>query len=354
MSYFVTGGLELITPWPSKQEQHLNAEIYMVKDLQGYQLDFSQLPTKARFNGQSDCKFFGDDASAVQICISSENDDESALNAKFVHCPLELSSSSTCSTSTDWHSSTEWTTSLRPYVRCATTSFYRSNGTIVSISSATISEPPMANVSPQDLLDVFDASFNMTANSITGSSSALRFIQYLANVMAFAETSSTSYNAAAGYLRNLLALPLYYFHANNLVPTVSPSPDTPLPGLPDALYTRVSLTEVSYRIVVGRTTLILYIICASVLILACLTILVLGSLPTFAGGCPDISAWPTLDFVANCRSKDGEDTLHETFQACRGLEGRNLREKIGLRVITVRGRKNDGIDGTGFNSHDDT
>ena len=334
-SYFVPGGVELITPWPSKNEDHWDAETYQVKDLQGYQLDFGEMAAGARFDGSADCKVFGDSDASVQICVSSHTGpgaEQNVLNAKFVHCPLDVASSSNCERDTDWHASTGWTTALRPYIRRSTTTFSRLNGTIISTSRA-LSPPQPALISASDLLSVFSLSFNTTSGSVTGTSSALRFVQYLATVMTFAETSSFTYSAATGYLRNLLVLPLYYFHDNNLAPAVEPSPDAPLKGLPSELYTDASLAKVRYRIVVGRTTTLIYVAGGSLVILACLVVLVAGSLRPWAGKIPETTAFPVLDFVRSCEVAGPEVKLADMLKGSKDVGGRQGRRKLDCNIV---------------------
>ena len=353
-SYFVPGGLELISPWPSKNVDDWHADVYVVDNIRGYHLDYSQMSVDARFDGISDCKTFGNSKGGIQICLSSQGN---TLNAKFVHCPLDLASSSACETDTTWHASTGWSTSLQPYIRTATTAFDRANSSILSISHSTFSAPQPAQIRPQDLLDVYTASFNGSGLSF-GTGSSQQFIQYLSNVLIFAETSSSSYNSAGMYLRNLLALPLYYFHNNNLAPSILLSPDKPLPGLPSELYSTASLATTSFRIVVGRATVIVYIVLGSLVLLACLAVVVLGSISYTAGKCPETTVWPVLDFVANCKMKEGRgeetgevkerveadarglrdeervDGLVSILKECRGLgDRREVRERIKVGVV---------------------
>ena len=73
-SYFVSGGLDLISPWPQKNNDLPDAGFYTVHDLLGYQLDFSQLESNARFDGINDCRVYGTRAAAIQICLSSTLD----------------------------------------------------------------------------------------------------------------------------------------------------------------------------------------------------------------------------------------------------------------------------------------
>lgn len=70
-SYFVSSGLENISPWPSKNADFPDAGAYVVKDIAGYQFDFGELQTGERFDGTKDCRIYGDDVAAIQLCIST-------------------------------------------------------------------------------------------------------------------------------------------------------------------------------------------------------------------------------------------------------------------------------------------
>ena len=70
-SYFVSGGLDLISPWPQKNNDLPEAGFYTVHDLLGYQLDYSQLESDAKFDGVADCRVYGNRAAAIQICLSN-------------------------------------------------------------------------------------------------------------------------------------------------------------------------------------------------------------------------------------------------------------------------------------------
>lgn len=220
------------------------------------------------------------------------------------------------------------------YRRRATISFSRTNGTILSLTSP--SPPISAQVQSSDLLATYDASFGNASLSGFGGQANTQFLDFVASTLTFAETSSLAFRSAESYLRNLLALPLYYYHANNLSPTILPSPNAPLPGLPSELYTRASLATAWHKLVVGRTSVLVYLAGGAIAISACLVVLILGSLPLTAANVPETSSWPALDFATNCHgSANGQhgEPISETLRECRGLKGSPLRERIGrIRV----------------------
>ena len=75
-SYFVPGGLDLITPWPSRNTTLLDKPVYTVQDLQGLQLDFSapEPGDNSAWDRAKDCIVPGSDSWAVQLCVTKPSD----------------------------------------------------------------------------------------------------------------------------------------------------------------------------------------------------------------------------------------------------------------------------------------
>lgn len=73
-SYFVSGGLSAVTPWPSKNNNLPESPLYTVSKSSGYQFDFSAIDPVARFDGTKDCNVYGGDSTAVQFCLTMSND----------------------------------------------------------------------------------------------------------------------------------------------------------------------------------------------------------------------------------------------------------------------------------------
>ena len=74
-SYFVAGGLELVTPWPGRNQDLLDRSVYSIYDVQGLQLDFSGAVTgdNATLDEATHCIVSGSDDEAVQICVAKQD-----------------------------------------------------------------------------------------------------------------------------------------------------------------------------------------------------------------------------------------------------------------------------------------
>ena len=74
-------------------------------------------------------------------------------------------------------------------------------------------------------------------------------------------------------------------------------------------------------------------------ILACMAILVLGSLPQTAGNVPDTTPWPALDFAVHCSgaARGGrEESIGERLRGLRGSRGTALKKQMGETRVFVR------------------
>ena len=251
-----------------------------------------------------------------------------------IPCPGDISRQSLCTTDNSWQASTGWTGTLRSYRQTATVHYYRSNQSIAAIGG--LSSPIPLVISPRDLFEAYNSTFNV-AGSLSEFTAGREFILYLNGFLVFASASEPTQNIAADQLRNLIVLPLYYYQPTNLNPGLKPSPNTVAPGLPLALYTTAAFSNALYRLVIGRATLVVYLVLGSVLLVLCLIVLILGSLDTFAGRIIEPTPFSMLDFPIGCEDTGGFDDLMGKLKDCRGVTGRGLFEK--LRKINIRGAR---------------
>lgn len=342
-SVFVHGGLQLITPPPVRNVTLPDAYVYVVRNMQGIQLDFAPMATNSRFDGTTDCIVAGTEIAAVQFCVSNGNG--ATINAKYVHCPVQISINSSCLTDTLWQSSTGWTTSMTVHRRTADVHFSRYNFSTVSISNP--SPPTPVEIPSSSLLSVFNTTFSGNALGFSSNSPGQQFIVYLSSYLNFAQSSTFGNFEAGIYLRNLLALPLYYFqptYLSNANFAIDESNlDQPNPAVPPSLYTRAAFADPSYQVSVAKWSVWVYTVWGALTIAFCLVLLVLGSLPPTAGKAPDSSLWPLVDFVTSCdlredSSSGGSGPGSEEERGGGGNHrGTGLRERlVGLKGLGLR------------------
>lgn len=339
-SWFVHGGLQLVTPSPIRNNSLPNSYVYVVQNVQGVQLDFYPMASDSRFDGTTDCMVAGNRNAAVQFCVSNTNG--TTVNTKYVHCPHQYSYNSSCLTHTAWQSSTGWTTSMTAHRRTADVRFSRYNYSTVSIDN--LSPGTTVQIPASSLLQVFKATFSGNTMGFSSNTPGQQFIIYLSNYLTFATASTFGNLEASAYLRNLLALPLYYFQptylSNASFAITELNVDEPNPGVPRDLYTTAAFADPSYRVLVVRWSVWVYTIWGAVTIAFCLGLLVLGSLPQTAGKAPESTLWLVVDFVTNCElaeesgreagsgNLDQEQDQRKWFrERLVGLRGLGLREE---------------------------
>lgn len=295
--YFVHGGIKMITPWPTENTSTPAASIYTARSLRGLHLDFTVLEPGARFQGNLDCIILGDNDLAIQICISQFAGN--SLSAKYVQCPTMLRGE--CLEDRSWTSSSGWTTQLTAYTRQATVHFSRSNLSAVALSDLTTPIPHDLNA--DGMLSVFNTTLTATTGLGAIVSAAAQFVGFVASFLTLSETSSPTAAQASTRLHNLLAVPLYYFQPTFMSPyTRVPSPNRVLEGLPDGqgLYATAALSTSYFGLAVAPWTVWTYTVAMGLLLLACIVVLVLGSLPSCACGIPEAGPWGFLDLVEKC------------------------------------------------------
>ncbi len=336
VSYFVHGGLSLVTPPLVRNTTLPDAYVYLVKNMQGMQLDFTPITANSRFDETTDCIVAGNGVAAVQFCMSTS--DGTTIDAKFVHCPTLISFNSSCLTDPSWHSSPGWNTSLTIHRRTADIHFSRYNFTTVLISNLS-RNPVTLSIPPSSLLHVFNITFSGNALGFSSNTPGQQFIFYLSNYLVAAAASSSFGSLEAGiYLRNLLALPLYYFQptyfSDAAAAITEDNVDMPNPAVPAELYTQAAFAEPSFRVQVARWSVWVYTVVGAVTIAVCVALLVLGSLEVTARKVPEASLWPVLDFATGCQVLEGREKLesHEEEQREQG-GGSGLRN----RLVNLRG-----------------
>lgn len=335
--YFLHGGLGLVTPWPTKNQNHPSASIYTLNSVRGLQLDFTNIVPGARFDGVTECIVVGSNDQAIQICISQY--DTYIIDAKFVHCPLSLVGN--CLLDTSWHSSSGWAFTLSIYSRTATAHFSRFNLSTIAISD--LSPPIPEPVKASDLLSVYNTSLQITSSGFANSGST-QLIYYVSAYLTTAETSSETAFQADLNLRNFLTAPLLYFSPNDMSPyTAVPSPNKILDGLPNdqGLYITASLSIPSYRLVPALWSVWVYAILMGAVIIACVALLVLGSLPVTAGQIPETTFWPFVDFVAECEARHGREDVELRDLRRRAVQNAGDGSDAGARPGNSAGNDND-------------
>jgi hypothetical protein len=235
--------------------------------------------------------------------------------------------------------------SMFVYRRTSTVTYSRVNYSILSISS--LSTPKPFPISTSSLFTVYDALFQHTNFGEQFNLGAL-----IASSLPSGSVPIPR-NWALKYIRNLLAVPLQFCHANllgiaDLYNNLTSAPA----GLPPDMYTNVSIVEQSYRIVPGTLSLWLFGGLTSFALLLFLVAFIYAA--ANAGNRPRKTGFTSLDFAINCVGSGTDSSLGVTLASLRGCDERIIMKELAdmratskervkeprMREARERGRKN--------------
>ncbi|PVH87145.1 hypothetical protein DL98DRAFT_581868 [Cadophora sp. DSE1049] len=269
---------------------HPEADLFVVNNSPGYMLNFTTSGVDVPFNLTKDCRVYGNEMAAFEICIR-ENDE--TLKIKINQC-LKLPSvgEPNCLANREWQSSPGSTTSASISLRNATIGFSRLNSTIRTHHLA--DHWTTLEIGASDLLIAFDGFFEGVdsteiddlANEFINSFNAatgqnIKFAPVI--IASYLEISDQLYGSAAAQSRNaialqsLLAFALFYcsFAPFKILPSIGADPasfnGTSVDVLGIAFNNSPNLTyylaSTTYELVVGFVTIWVYTALGGLLIL---------------------------------------------------------------------------------------
>ena len=170
LSYFMPGSLSSVVLDPSlppiPATQYPKAISYITNNAPGYQIDFQKID---RVNDpnlmMSDCRLYGWEATAIQICLKTDGHSILAGNLIFKirlteawsSCPDDVRSKNSCFNTTDWRVVVPFNTKMTVFQRYASPVFDRFNFTITDIID--FSPPIPTNYTADDFFTFFDIVF---------------------------------------------------------------------------------------------------------------------------------------------------------------------------------------------------
>lgn len=281
-SYLLPGGVQTVSPWPvNSTSPKLTA--YVVEGGPSYLLEFGSVSADVSWNSDA-CKIyasvFASKTIPLQLCIQNGTDSETdeQIYAAWRVCPTNLDDSGDCNQPGSWDASLTWNTSLTVYRRDATVAASRTN--LAVLQAKDLGTPVLQSITPGDLFQVYDAiltpldriSDGGNCSPLTPQSQLTEFLYIYLNQSTYVTNPVISFQR--DYLRNLLAVPLYY--CNSVMILSSNSPHAVQPGLPPENYSRGSYaipeehavpeswTVWTYAGLYGAILLLLLAVCVSV------------------------------------------------------------------------------------------
>ncbi|KAH7128296.1 hypothetical protein B0J11DRAFT_267154 [Dendryphion nanum] len=344
--YYLPGGLDLAATQDAKSMA--TSQVILAQDQQGYILDFIEGPELGKvwsFTAQ-ECELFGFPFGAIHLCL--RNAANNTLQARIVHCPISISSNLQCMENTTWPSADGWTTSLSTFFQKGTVAYSTTNGTI--LSHIMTNNPVPAPVSASEMLLGYRYAYSTFDNisavlaAFSDPVTADMFPLYIYPAMVWANLKSISSlspqnpaiaTRAQDTFQCLLAIMLYYCQSSLFASTLSMYLDPSIGSFespagrrntdklrlfaqelhneapPD---TKVRYAIQRYRLVVGKDSLIAYIVLCGTALLVCISTLSWVQWWTRKQkiSIPDIGSFPAWDEWSLCEirgaSWPGTDT----------------------------------------------
>ncbi|KAF2463340.1 uncharacterized protein BDR25DRAFT_384650 [Lindgomyces ingoldianus] len=378
--YYLPGGLELAATQEVKNV--IETEIVLVQNQQGYILDFTEGPgpnEEWNFDAKSECEVYGFPFGAIHLCL--KNGASNTLQARIVHCPTSVSSLSNCITNATWPSAPGWTTSLTTSFRNGTVAYSITNGTILSHTFTSNLIP--APVSATEMLagyryafSTFD-SLSAVLAAFSGPEASDMFPLYVYPAMVWANLKSIAslsnqnpaiQTRAQDTLQCLLGIMLFYCQPSLFSSTLSiylnatPSDHESNAGRKDVRKlkkfaqemwkeappnTKVRQAVRRYQLVVGKDTLIAYIVLCGASLLVCLV--TLGWAEWWARRervvIPSIGPFPAWDEWSMCEIqgeiRDGLDEEDGRI-AARGMPSGVVKSAERMMILLAKNEKETG------------
>ncbi|ERF73581.1 hypothetical protein EPUS_07515 [Endocarpon pusillum Z07020] len=308
-------------------ETHPEADLVVVQDAIGYQLEFTSLDEAFQFDSAAHCHIYGTDFTAFQLCLRSAYD--ARIAARLNYCAIFDGRNGSCLSSTEWAEAPGWRTLMEATLRKADVAYSRRNNTIVAHFFKSDKNP--AAVEAGDLLQAYNLLIDSKPPQVSSGSDTLNDIiesvfsggdldnisDTLASLVTVNKLSvsipsafhvldliylSSSRRAFRGseILQNLLAIPLWYCSqssASNVVLSEA-DPTTSFQTFTDNTRQgpEVFLARSEYNLTVGRWTVMAYAVLGGVAIVFCFVALTLATFHPRAASLPDVTFFPLFNF----------------------------------------------------------
>ncbi len=327
-------------------ETHPEADLVVVQDAIGYQLDFNSLDEVFQFDSAAHCHIYGTDLAAFQLCLRSAYDagiaaskcssmhfwpDSQAVGLNY--CAMVDGRNGSCLSSTEWTEAPGWGTLMEATLRKADIAYSRRNNTIVTHSFKSGKNP--ADVEAGDLLQAYNLLIDSEATQASSSGSSSQGtlddiiksifssgdVGNLSNTLAALVTVnrlsasipsvfhtltlaylSSSHRAFKGseILQNILAIPLWYCSvsstSNVILSEVDPSTSLHSFITNTGQGPKLFLARSEYNLIVGRWTVLAYALLGGVAIVFCLIALTLATFHPRAASLPNYTFFPLFNF----------------------------------------------------------
>ncbi|OLN96335.1 hypothetical protein CCHL11_04516 [Colletotrichum chlorophyti] len=299
-SHLLSGGVVSIAPQADDLKQYPGSSAYVVPMTRVVQLEYGKVHDLSGLRATGKCVMLGDASAASYWC--ADVGPRHGLLFGSAYCPISLQATSSCLNNTDWTNPLELSSSLFVYSRLATITYDRGNFSILAVTDMTPPKQELVSLEEYMLsLSAVVPGFNTTAAATKGDNSALAIYAVTALPINDSEVAKKQSLKA---IRKAMSVPFNYFHANYF----SNAPSIwelagPRAGLPDDMYTTLSISILSHQVVAGTLSRWLFVLVSALILLLAAAIIIATS--RVCGKRPERCGYPTLDFAAVCAVKGG-------------------------------------------------
>ncbi|KAH8886667.1 hypothetical protein GQ53DRAFT_827974 [Thozetella sp. PMI_491] len=285
----------------------------------------------------NECGTYGFPFSAFTMCLRNET--ESSLQSRILGCPPDVSTKSGCLSNTTWNRDLGWQVTLNLSFVNASVAYSRRNGSILSYQPTGPPEP--AKAPGRDMIDGLHAAFG---NFTDGLESLIPMLSQPEKLLLFplyaypvyiwgflqgakSLASSDPEFVARGHdtLASILSLIMYFGQPSvyaQAMMTTSLTQQSSAANASEiqALSAELAITtppdvpiytaDLQYRIVVGRATLIVYVVLSGLTLSICLFLLMHTAMMPGTSRVPSTTSYPTWNTAVHCEFK-AEDSATE-------------------------------------------
>ncbi|KAK1455718.1 hypothetical protein CMEL01_04478 [Colletotrichum melonis] len=299
-SHLLTGGVVSIAPQADNLTSYPDSAAYVVPNTRVVQLEYGRVHDLDALRTNGTCFLIGADSAASYWCAAVGK--QKGLLFGSAYCPIALQLTSSCINNTAWTNPLELSSSLYVYSRYATVTYDRGNFSILDVSDMTPPEQDIIGLDEYMLsLSAVVPGFNKSGPATKGDNSALAIYAVTALPINDSEVAKKQSLRA---VRKALSVPFSYFHANYF----SSGPSiwelkTPREGLPEDMYSTLSISILSHQVVAGIVSRWLFVTVAGIIL--CISLAIIIATSRVCVKRPERCGYPTLDFAAVCAVRGG-------------------------------------------------
>ncbi|KAF9869964.1 hypothetical protein CkaCkLH20_12573 [Colletotrichum karsti] len=299
-SHLISGGVVSIAPQADDLKQFPGSSSFVVPHTRVVQLEYGKVPDLNKLRSTGRCVLLGAANAASYWC--SAVGDKNGLLFGSAYCPISLQTTSSCISNQSWTEPLELSSSLFVYSRRATITYDRGNFSILAVTDMSPAVQDIVSLDDYMLaLSAVVPGFN-SSNAHAGKAGDNSALAIYAVTALPINDSEVAKKLSLKAIRKAMSVPFSYFHANYFAdgPSIWELKG-PRPGMPEDMYTDLSISVLSHQVVAGKVSRVLFVLVSGIILSLSAAIIIATS--RVSGKRPERCGYPTLDFAAVCAVK---------------------------------------------------